>query len=274
MANWLRSPSQRMATVGVGANGAGTAVTSSGTANTKGSYAELSSSIPYDCNGITLVLYCATVNDDFLIDLAIGAASSEVVIAANMSFASLTTNNSTMAHIYLPIYLPEGERLSARCQAVGTSKVVQVAAILHYGGGFARDTFGACQTFGAFTGTTRGTQIDPGAVANTKGSWTQITGFTLTDIEQITLLITGNSNTAQSVQTAKIDIGVGAAASEVVVIGDLQMVAHTTTDLLNHRCQGPFPCHIPAGSRIAIRSQSSTTNSVDRLWDAILLGFR
>jgi hypothetical protein len=102
-------------------------------------------------------------------------------------------------------------------------------------------------------GSSIGIAITAGA-ANTKGSYTQLTAATANDACWIGVTIDGESGTA----TSLVDIAVGAAGSEKVIINNLVAQADFTD-------RAPsffhFPCAIPAGTRIAARSQSATASA-------------
>ena len=65
----------------------GTAITASGSTNTKGSYTQLIASTTSDATSMIITLYNQSVpNATMAIDIAVGAAASEQVIAANVLF--------------------------------------------------------------------------------------------------------------------------------------------------------------------------------------------
>jgi hypothetical protein len=94
----------------------GTAV-QSGTANTKGSYAAFSTST----SRRTLWLIFAALNGtggNWLFDIAVGAAGSEVVIIPNIWACVGGVTNSVEVQVYqFPVNIPAGSRLSVRAQS-------------------------------------------------------------------------------------------------------------------------------------------------------------
>jgi hypothetical protein len=123
------SPESRADVDTIGFNAAttlGITITPSGTANTKGSYSQITASTSQDYRGFALVFDgqgLTTPAAPYLIDFAIGAAASEVNIIPNYLvwqgrtpslYAPINTN-------YYPIQIPAGTRLSARCQTNVTS---------------------------------------------------------------------------------------------------------------------------------------------------------
>lgn len=96
------------------------------------------------------------------------------------------------------------------------------------------------------------------ATPHTKGSWTQLLATTSYDAYGLVL---GFSNNAAStgVQTNNlIDIGVGAAAAEQVVIPDI--ISTASSALSAGYVTQYFPIFVPKGSRLAARLQSNVAS--------------
>lgn len=244
-------------------------LTSGGTANTKGSYTELVSSTSTDAAGLLVRYDAATGNTTSnLIDIAIGAASSEQIIVDNM----LLDNNVRYAHeIIIPLRIPAGTRIAARSQSSTSSGSVicQIHLITET---FGNDLppVGYVTTYGAATADSGGTSVDPGGTANTKGGYTEIIASTAKAHCGLIFLI-GHRNNGTMVQTSwLVDIAVGAASSEQVIISNIQVRADPDEQLT---ILAPFiPVQIPAGTRLSIRVQCSITDATDRILDYCLLG--
>lgn len=113
---------------------------------------------------------------------------------------------------------------------------------------------------GAVTSTSGLTLVATGGSTNTKGSWVQLTAATAFDADGFWLNIKG-SQRGSSVSNSKalIDIGIGGAGSEQVII----------SNFLHYICSGTpfwcgsvfFPISIPAGTRVAARAQAGTLAS-------------
>ena len=93
------------------------------------------------------------------------------------------------------------------------------------------------------------------STTHTKGSWTEIEASTVA--EGNCLVIGPDGVAVDGANTSMLlDIGFGAAASEVVVIPDIEVGAVTTaggTSLI-------FPIRVPKGTRIAARTQAAITS--------------
>ncbi len=121
------------------------------------------------------------------------------------------------------------------------------------------------------TGTTNGTTIDPGASNNTKGAWTEIVASSADDLYGFNYSLgTNNNATTGGTLGFWVDFGIGSSGNEEIIAGDMGMC-------MNNREQAAYDSHyldipIPAGSRIAVRGQSSSNNASQRLFDIIIHG--
>jgi hypothetical protein len=108
--------------------------------------------------------------------------------------------------------------------------------------------------------------VTSGGTAHTKGNWTQLIASTPYDAYGIWVSIEGvhvaDTNTAYLV-----DIGVGPAGSEVVVLPNLDAWGADNTGW-GLRLYW-FPVYIPAGSRIVARSQASTASKNSKVMVAL-----
>jgi hypothetical protein len=101
----------------------GTTCTASGSTNTKGSYAQLTASTARDYIGVIPIFdigSATTPAGDFLYDIAIGAGGSEIVIIPNIPVSKWGSTQgyaqTPLGGPFLPIQIPAGTRISARCQ--------------------------------------------------------------------------------------------------------------------------------------------------------------
>jgi len=243
--------------------------------NTKGAWAEVISATPFDVSGIILsfVRPYATGEMDCLIDIGTGANPNEVAIISDLLYTHSTA--ATPAYSYfVPISIPKGTRISARGQCSDTAYNRNVmASILLISGTFqSQQPCMIVDTYGATAADSGGTSVDPGGSANTKGSYSQLSASIARATKGIAIGIGNQGNTGRTTAMALLDIAVGGAGSENVVISDLfvHLSALEGTPPFTY----PFiPISIPAGSRIAARAQCSITDATDRLFDVVLYCF-
>lgn len=248
-------------------------VTCNGTANVKGSYTQLISSTTLASSGI--IVHCRGINNsmDFLVDIAVGAAASEQVIIANI-LVSNPAGGSAQAFFFFPIYIPSGVRLSARAQSSDAGgQGIDVGAYLVEGGFLARDALGIVETWGADTSDSGGAQMDPGGTVDTKGAWTQLTASATHGARWLTLGLGCRNATTPGATQYRVDIGVGAAASEQVIVPDVIVrVGDNGSAFI-----GPgfnVPVSIPAGARVAARCMCNDNNATNRPLDVVAYAAR
>lgn len=101
------------------------------------------------------------------------------------------------------------------------------------------------------TGDSRATNftITASGTAHTKGAWTQIFSSTLQHSQLIALMWDDIGIAATNTATL-LDVGIGAAGSEVVVISNINLGS------LGHGSQNLVPLLIPQGSAVSLRCQS------------------
>lgn len=100
----------------------GTTITSSATANVKGSYTQLTASTPRDYRGFFISIdgqQMSFTSQQLMVDIAVGGSGSEVVILPNLPIFG-----SPIVGGLFPIPIPAGTRVSARSQATGASTVI------------------------------------------------------------------------------------------------------------------------------------------------------
>lgn len=104
----------------------------------------------------------------------------------------------------------------------------------------------------------QGTSVTP--AVGSKGSWAQVIS-SLTDDTFGLIICINNNNTSAASRNSVMDVGIGASGSEVVLIADL-----ICGNAVNYNVNGGgiwyyFPVAIPAGTRIAIRAQSTVATA-------------
>lgn len=267
MGDWALASGSRIEVVGAvtGSTG-GTTVTAAGSANTKGSWAQLVAATPCAASSL-IVTGNFTGGIAHLLDIGVGASGSETVLVPDIH-ASCVSNNPIV--VSFPIAIPAGARLAARLAASTASSTMSVIAYLAKGGWPEPTARSLVDTYGAAAATSRGASVDPGSTANTKGSWTQITASTTRRISTLVVGVGNQRNTAPTAGAWFADIGIGASGSETVLIPNHRIVASANGSLLPSHSL--FPVSIPAGSRLAVRAQSGITDATDRLIDFLLHG--
>lgn len=245
-------------------------------ANTKGNYVEIVSATPFDSEGLFIEFISTSYgNYDHLFDIAIGAVSSEADIISNI----LISQSSAYFHgrrYEFPLKIKAGTRLSGRSQGeYAAANNFRISTHLLRGSWNYNRGFAVCDTYGANTGDSGGKWVDPGATINTKGAWSQITASTTRDAKGFNLLIGNASDYTRSGTTYywNVDVGIGAAASEKVIFSNWTMVCHSSSNMIIPQATPFIPMHIPAGSRLSVRTACSGNDSGYRGFDATIYTF-
>ena len=240
---------------------------SSSSVDTYGSYVELIASTARESYLLTVEMsnHDSGSNRSSIIQLATGAASSEVpFMTIHLPFGSVIY--TTKVKFTVPFTIGSGERVSFRVKGSFGNTDVGVGITLSDD-----DSWGTC-TQAELAGETNseGVTIDPGGTSHTKGSWTEIISSTSHDYDLIVLTFGNNLNNIATAASWLIDIGTGAASSEVAILSDLYHSVGTFENDFVH-CM-PIYVPIPSGTRVSARAQCSITDATDRLFDMTILG--
>lgn len=247
-------------------------ITANATPNTKGSWTTLLASSAFNASAIIIMVAGGNNNQDTLLDIAIGAAASEQVVCENL-FAVAGANVKAAGWYYIPIEIPAGTRLSARTQSTTASNILRLSVCLITSGFNSQSPYGRVSTtYGANTADSGGVNIDPGGTINTDGSWIEIIASTSFYHAQLIVCFSWQLNTSRTSCTWLVDVAIGAAGSEQVIIPDILIAADGTSDLVWPPVTLPFDVNIPEGSRLAIRARCSINDATDRTFDAGIVG--
>lgn len=252
------------------AQASGTLVVASSTTHTKGSYAEIFASTAFDAYAIEIVfsdVAASTVARAALVDIAIGAAAAEEVIIPNLNAGCAGGWLTGAGHHYrFPVLIPAGSRLSGRGQCSTASQQIRTSITL-----FGEPT-GPCWTgsqvvdYGTDLATSRGVSVAQGLQA--EGSWTQIVASTTQDHYNFNVGIGGAGDTTMEGESAALDVGIGAAAEEV--IAENLFWTTTTSEALRYTAPFAFDRSVPSGTRLAARIYGG--NAFAQSFDVILYG--
>ena len=264
--------SGRFSNEGGGLSGYDTAITPSTSANTKGSWVEFDASTPFPTKDLSVSMGRGQTSNQWLLDVGIGAEGSEVVLIANLMQQQGPDGREATFVYHFPLWIPSGTRLSVRGQINEADSGGFNHTITLSSGGFPGPAgFSRSTTYGAATGDSGGTQVDPGGTANTKAAWAQLTGSS-NAVRWLIVAVGLQANTAPASAKWVIDIGVGAATSEVVLIPDLIGYVAVNAGVNITPAVWSFPVSIPSGTRIAARAACDINDATDRLIDVIVYG--
>lgn len=255
--------------------GAGNAydnVTSGSGAGVKGAWKELHASLPCALRSFDVVILGGETGVWFINDVGIGAAGSEVVIVPNLLFQSFSDFGAEGRSLHtIPYPLPAGTRVAMRSASnVAAPKVTRCAIVGHAGVGHDNHRgIQRVQQWGTSTSSVTGLNVDPGGTVNTKGAWVQFVASTPYPIRRLMIAVVPTS--AVAFMAWAVDIGIGAAGSEVVLIPDIPFHAADIGKAIvpsGHI----FDVSLPAGVRLAVRALCESTTAGARVLAFSLYG--
>lgn len=264
----------------VGSDTFGTVVTSGGSANAKGSWTVLASSTPADFTHLYLMLngIGSAANNPVAFDLAAAPSGSEAsgLIAQNVVYDLRT---SIQCHALVPCgFVAAGSRLAVR-MASGTASDTIDFGVTGFDGGWLSQTSNAgVDTYGyGGSGAIKGLTVDPGATAGAKGAYTQVTASAPNDYCGLFLGFDNLQNFAPAANNATclVDVALGAAASEKVIVPNIAVPRNFFSEYQLAPALTPtFYVPVKAGTRIAVRASCAISTATDRLLGVSLYGVR
>jgi hypothetical protein len=239
-----------------------------GSANVWTSNVALISSTPFDSYGVSVIVHPSfnggsTLYNRFVSEIYEGASGSEVKLIDTFTakgaddFEYALPNN----HIYYPIFIPAGKRLSFRAKMdVSSSSSVRMGLHFYRSSYSQTGWFGnKITTYGYDDSSLKGVDVTPNATADTWGSWTQITASTSRHHKAfITEFFPVTSKSVPSNRGYAYQVAIGASGSEAV-ISPVYRQGQGSSDQYSPRLE-PIYKYIPAGSRLSVRSKCSASS--------------
>lgn len=246
----------------------GVQLTAGGSAHTKGSWVLVQSGHSSACMGVLVYAAINSATVSYLFDLGVGGSGSEKVLLSN--FAGMSGSNTGYTGAWFPIMIPPNRDLRARVQASTGSSTARIHTVLNAMSWMTTPALGRCVTVGANTGSSRGTNVDPGGTADTKGSWTSF-GTITTPVKAVVFsFLTGGGSRTDNWKLVDFGADADGGTTYQTVIPNMFLADDLSYNTVQPSLLGPFPVDIPSGARLACRAQSSITTAGDRTIDAIL----
>lgn len=241
----------------------GSGVSSAATANNVGNWTQfLSATAIAATSTISAIHFQAigwtqTTNTDnsMLLDIGKGAAGSETVIVPDIAIGGANNSGGQGPCLLLPVRVPGATRLAVRVRAATASRGILLTNILTSGVTSALPFVDrlplSLETLGTSQSTSAGT-----AMSGSSGTWTQITASTSTDYQALILVpSTPASGTGYTQTVWQLDLGIGAAGSEVPVAYQQGFYTSSGFCVPNNMAMPSsiYGGFVPAGTRIAVR---------------------
>lgn len=245
----------------------------SGAVNTKGAYVSIGTT-GLDYESLTLFFSGIFFASHATLDLAISTdATNFNIIAQDLRFDD-PADLSSGTTFELPLHVPRGAHLYARISSPTTSDTGWTYVIGHAQGIGGAPGYSICEAIYT-AASSQGVSVDPGAVAFAKSAWVQIKASSANDYRMLMGFVGHDAHLNSANARYDIDIGIGGAGSEDVLIADFcaEHGGSGTQDARGPLLIGPWPCDIPAATRFAARGACNLTTT-DRTFDIALWGFR
>lgn len=243
---------QVLSTTGQG----GTTVSPSATANTKGSFVQITptggTTQDADVIEVTILMTGGSAAQAAAVDIAIGPSGSQIVVFNNLMACQQGQFARGGSKYLLPCSIPKGTAIWARSQAgVASSTDVRVTAkcfqsgFLGPGGAFGVDSL-------SFTpSATTGTAVTAGNGAY--GAYAQMAVTTRDYSGVIGIIDTTSANDSVFVY----DIGIGIGGSQIAIVPGISQA----TQYLLGQASSLYSIQIPAGSTLWARASDSASGS-------------
>lgn len=247
-------------------------VTGSATAHTKGAWVQVFTALAFDVFEVNVYVAGTGVNGsdtsgllDVGADPAGGTSYTAVIPNLLIGHTPAGTNLSESGMVTVPVYIPAGATVAIRNQGIVTSDVAEVGLTVH-GGIPTSDPYpqiGLVVDYGTATASSSGT-TPANAIANVLGAWVELTAATTHPHRGLTVAMQGADNSFVASEFL-VDIGIGAASSEVAIIERIHAFGHQAEELWITTNGRVYHRPIPEGSRLAVRAQSSAADEQDNL---------
>lgn len=228
----------------------GTRATASATPHTKGSFAQVVASMPFDAFGFWLTWggsATSTALTDQLLDIAFGTT---VVIPNLLTGWTAAASGK----LYIPLFIPKGTQVQIRIQALIASDTLDCQ--FHFVGGCALPPFApyvGCDAYGINTGTSRGTAHTPGNTG-AESTWASVGSTLSRDYRGVLLVMGGPTTTTMTGVAYHWEVGYSS-----TTLGEWYALDATTEAKI-----GPLPGLIlehplPSGTQMQVRAEASGT---------------
>ena len=246
----------------------GTSIAVGATPHTKTAYTSLIDPIPGDCYGFWLLWLntgSATAINRALLDLAlsesgVGAADSGIILPNYLVGGGPTISQAgggaTM--MFIPIFLPEGKRLSARWQSAVASITGVFAVFLNRcsPSGVPDKVWSKADALGITTASSSGVAITAGNTG-TESAWTSIGSATSRDYEAFIPAVQGATDTAMASISYHAEFGAGSTPW-----AEYYFATRSEENVCGLKPPVPIYHGAPAGTQMQARAEASSTGEV------------
>ena len=228
--------------------------------NTKGSWTEVVPALPCDVASLLLNVECSSSLDAAFCDIGVGSPDSEVVVVPDLLVSGAAGFDQGFRQ-WVPIALNFGSRLCIRGQAESAG-TVNILITLKCAGVRAPIAFRRAATLN-FDAATSGYVNNTIVAQNAYGPWVEMTPAVPFDVKAVSLVMRNEGlfggGTGYRYLT---QVGAGPAGSESVIADAIMMRLRTGAGVCSPvLATDGYPVRIAAGTRVAIRSATTSGDS-------------
>lgn len=269
-------PAYHFGVSAVGSNSEPPLLVAHATPGTDGAWSEMIASTPAPFEELEGVLFGGSVVGEALVDIGVGASSSEQLLIEGLPLNTLGTSSATGSYRFrLPTpYVAKGSRIAAR---IHRASAASLEASLSLNGtiGGAKSIRGGRKltTMGTVLANAAGTVLDPGATNNTEGTKVDITTNT-PRLRRLWAVVVHSGTTTWSTFNSfgVVRVYLGASGSERLLLPPLAVYKHSSIDNMICVTQGPFDVDILKGSTLRGSFQVNLSSSSYRSVGITLFG--
>jgi len=205
---------------------------------------------------------------NYSFDIGIGTSGSEQTLVSEVNLPMYSSNYyyGYGMWLYFPFFIPSGSNLHGRGRSSYSSSEAGIYGSIH---GVVDNPFNhflasKSQTLNVDTSNPVSRSLDPGATADTWGSWTDVQDGPLAlNAKWLFISSNGLSDTLRSTALWRVQLGVGSSGSEQPIV-EFNLRCHSSGDMINP----PFrwmPVNIPSNTTLRHRAMCNINTTGDRL---------
>lgn len=248
----------------------GTTITNPGSANTKGSWVQLISVMPYAANMLSVCISETQtsgggVNDGVVVDIGVGTGGSYNVVIPDLLCSRLKASASGLTmpmQIIVPMRIEKGMDVAARLQSTSTTRTARVAVWATIGSSVPIESFVGCDAIGITTsGGTAGTAHTPGN-SGTFSSWASVGSTTSRDYKATMIVVDGEAATSTNLLYYVVEFGYN---SRSPLIGMVWAMTTAAEERFGGHPAYPSAIPVPSGTQLQVRATCSGTAEVQNV---------
>jgi len=225
-------------------------VTSGASTGVKGAYVELIASTTFASTWMILQVFSRFTGGPVLLDLAIGAMGSEVIILDDQytAWRNVSGGSGRGSSLSFPMTVPLGSRISVRVSDTNVAVVHEMTLTI------SDETRPVAVSSSSDSS---GVVIVSAGVVDTYGAWAEL--IASTTLRRRWIVVSMFQDIA--FRPAELDIGIGSAGNEVPIMKDLPFQKSDGDDGVSSSVYFSLPIDVPAGTRIAARVKDDNVNT-------------